>query len=383
MPISEFKSNLKTAGQVIFTVILTSLLLIWLNHRSLDRFWQQEYHQQSLWATLQGHPLWDFGDNLEQGVLAAGEAFMLHTTGNNSGNHQQTSQEADITLPADFQIGLKLLSGYPSPVTNLPATFPELLQKSSHTHPVNSPIPHDLRNNVSPSAVIGKTNVTLTAKDKVLFAGDSMMQGIAPHLKRRLYRNYSISSINLSKQSTGLAYPSFFNWPETINKTLEANHNIKLVVIFLGPNDPWDMPPKHGNTYLKFASPDWENLYRQRIDMILTEARNHGADIIWVGPPNMRQKKLSTSMEYLRSLYRSEVTKAGEIYVSVNDIFKYHANDYSDYIGDNSNKIKLRSGDGIHFSLKGQQTISDNIFSLIKFIQEPAKQNGTKQNENS
>ncbi len=81
-------------------------------------------------------------------------------------------------------------------------------------------------------------------------------------------------------------------------------------------------------------------------------------------------------MEYLRSLYQSEVAKTGEIYVSVNDIFKYHTDDYSDYVGDNSNKIKLRSGDGIHFSLKGQQTISDNIFSLIEFIQEPAKQNG-------
>ncbi|NHB87427.1 DUF459 domain-containing protein [Photorhabdus tasmaniensis] len=376
MLISEFKSNLKTAGQVIFIVVLTSLLLIWLNHRSLDRFWQQKYHQQSLWAALQGNPLWDLGDNLEQGLLAAGEAFILHTTGNNSDNYQPTSLEANIILPAGFQIGLRLLGGYTSPIANLPATFPELLQKSPHTNSVGSSVFHNSGNNVHSSLVITKTNVTLTAKDKVLFTGDSMMQGIAPHLKRRLYQDYGIASINLSKQSTGLAYPGFFNWPETINKALEANHDIKLVVIFLGPNDPWDMPPKHGSTYLKFASPDWENLYRQRIDMILTETSNHGADVIWVGPPNMRQKKLSANMEYLRSLYQSEVAKAGEIYVSVNDIFKYHTDDYSDYIGDNSNKIKLRSGDGIHFSLKGQQTISDNIFSLIEFIQEPAKHNG-------
>ncbi|WP_434525959.1 SGNH/GDSL hydrolase family protein [Photorhabdus asymbiotica] len=371
MPISEFKSNLKTAGQVIFIIVLTSLLLIWLNHRSLDRFWQQKYHQQSLWATLQGNALWDFGDNLEQGVLAAGETFILHTTSSNSDDHQQATQESSITIPKDFQIGLRFLNGYISPVTNSSATFPALLQKSSHADSVSSSAHH-----TQSSIVIAKTNVTLTTKDKVLFAGDSMMQGIAPHLKRRLFQDYGISSINLSKQSTGLAYPSFFNWPATINKALEANHDIKLVIIFLGPNDPWDMPPEHGRIYLKFASADWENLYRQRINMILHEARHYGADVIWVGPPNMRQKKLSTSMKYLRSLYQSEVAKAGEIYVSVNNIFKYHSDDYSDYIGDNSNKIKLRSGDGIHFSLKGQQAISDNIFSFIKFIQEPAKQNG-------
>ncbi len=36
---------------------------------------------------------------------------------------------------------------------------------------------------------------------------------------------------------------------------------------------------------------------------------------------------------------------------------KYEKDIYSDYIGDGSSRVKLRAGDGIHFSLKGQQII--------------------------
>ncbi|MGC6633391.1 DUF459 domain-containing protein, partial [Escherichia coli] len=80
-----------------------------------------------------------------------------------------------------------------------------------------------------------KTDVILSPKDKVLFAGDSMMQGVAPLLKRQLQTDYNISSIDLSKQSTGLAYPKFFNWPQTIANRLASDDSIKLLVVFLGP----------------------------------------------------------------------------------------------------------------------------------------------------
>lgn len=35
------------------------------------------------------------------------------------------------------------------------------------------------------------------------------MQGVAPHLANSLRKRYQIKTVNLSKQSTGLAYPGF------------------------------------------------------------------------------------------------------------------------------------------------------------------------------
>ncbi|MBI6550269.1 DUF459 domain-containing protein [Xenorhabdus lircayensis] len=378
MPTSEFTSNLKKVGQVICIVILTSLMLIWLNQGSLDNFWQQKYHRNSPWASFKGEPLWDLGNNMQQGAMAANETFMAYARGKYQDNpsHSINIDGTRTVFPPDFQVGLRFLEGYVHPIKNLSFTFPELLRKDIKL--VQSPL---FQNGPVQKAIIEeivqKTHVSLGIKDKVLFAGDSMMQGVAPHLKRRLSQEYGISSINLSKQSTGLSYPGFFDWPKTISNALRDNTDIKLVVVFLGPNDPWDMPVKRGTPYLKFASEDWENLYRQRIETILNDARQHQVDVIWVGPPNMRQKKLSASMVYLNKLYQTEVEKMGEIYVAVNDMFKYQPDNYSDYIGDGSSTIKLRSGDGIHFSLNGQQTIANYLFSLITFIQEPAKEDAT------
>ncbi|MDX7990313.1 SGNH/GDSL hydrolase family protein [Xenorhabdus littoralis] len=377
MPTSEFISNLKKVGQIICAVTLTSLMLIWLNQGSLDNFWQQKYHRNSPWTFLKGMPLWDLGNNIQQGTIAASEIFMVYARGKYQDNPSQSShiEGNRVVFPLEFRVGLHFLEGYVYPIENRAFTFPELLQRNIKL--VQSPSIQNGSIQTSTIEVIQKINVSLGIKDKVLFAGDSMMQGVAPHLKRQLYQEYGISSINLSKQSTGLSYPGFFDWPKTISNALRDNPEIKLVVIFLGPNDPWDMPVKRGGTYLKFASEDWESLYRQRIETILNDARQHQVDIIWVGPPNMRQKKLSDNMVYLNKLYQTEVEKMGEIYVAVNDMFKYQSENYSDYIGDGSSTIKLRSGDGIHFSLNGQKTIADYLFSLITFIQEPAKEDAT------
>lgn len=68
------------------------------------------------------------------------------------------------------------------------------------------------------------------------------MQGVAPFVQKHLKQEYGVQSVNLSKQSTGLSYPNFFDWPKTIEQTLQKEPDIRVLVVFLGPNDPWDFP---------------------------------------------------------------------------------------------------------------------------------------------
>ncbi|MEX9754397.1 DUF459 domain-containing protein [Providencia vermicola] len=372
---SEFKKNLIKTGQVFFIVLVAGILLIWLNQASLERFWQQKYHRDPPWAGMSGHPVWDYGAYLYDGTLAAGSTFAYHA----SGQHAKDVEEAEAlanasarskaVFPEGYQVGLHFLNGYIYPAKSLSVTFPELLKRQQQRASLQtegvSPI-----NVLQNDPIVPKSIAKLEKGDQVLFAGDSMMQGVAPHVKNMLLKKYNIDSINLSKQSTGLAYPRFFNWPQTIADTLNKNPKIKVLVVFLGPNDPWDMPPDTGYKYVKFKSEMWEQVYRSRINDILMTARQHHVDVIWVGPPNMRKTSLSEGMQFLRDLYQSEVKNNGEIYFSVNDVFKYKDLTYSDYFGDESSKIKLRSGDGVHFSPKGQQAIAEKVFSLIHFEEE-------------
>jgi len=209
---------------------------------------------------------------------------------------------------------------------------------------------------------------SLATGDEVFFVGDSLMQGVAPHMANTLRKRYNVKSLNLSKQSTGLAYPSFFNWPKTVASTLASNPNIRLMVIFLGPNDPWDMPVVKGKPFLRFKTPDWEEAYRQRIDSILDTAQAHNVQVIWVGPPNMEKPKLSTAMAYLSQLYKGQIEQYHQHYVSANEILGYQSDEFSYYrtTGDGK-KVKTRVDDGIHFTTTGQKLIAERVISLINF----------------
>lgn len=207
---------------------------------------------------------------------------------------------------------------------------------------------------------------TLNTGDQVFFAGDSMMQGVAPHVQKALLEQFNIKTVNLSKQSTGLAYPKFFDWPKTIKETIEANPQIKILVMFLGPNDPWDMPNPHGGVYLKYESPEWEAVYRSRVAEIIQTANQHHVSVMWITPPNMRKPTLNKQMIYLSHVVADEVQKNKAFSIDSREILGSMNNIYSDYFQENGQSVKARSADGIHFSLDGQKRIANTILHYFK-----------------
>jgi hypothetical protein len=202
----------------------------------------------------------------------------------------------------------------------------------------------------------------------VFLVGDSLMQGVAPHLANSLRKRYQINTVNLSRQSTGLAYPGFFNWPQTVADTLAREPNIRLMVVFLGPNDPWDMPQGKGKPFLRFKSAEWELAYRARIDAILEQARARNVQVIWVGPPNMNQPRLSAAMAYLSGLYQQQTALFGQHFVSANPFLGYPDEQFSFTVQTPEGKrVKVRYDDGVHFTITGQKMIAAQVLSLISF----------------
>lgn len=191
------------------------------------------------------------------------------------------------------------------------------------------------------------------------------MQGVAPHVQKWLSETYGIKTINLSKQSTGLTYPGFFNWPQTIGNTLATNPQIKILVMFLGPNDPWDIPdPHNGSRFISFASPQWENIYRSRIKTIMDSARQHQVTVLWLTPPSMRKQKLNEQMIYLRQITTDEVNKNQGYVMDTRAMLGSNGDEFYDTVTQtDGKKIKTRSSDGIHFTVTGQKIIAQNIFN--------------------
>lgn len=210
--------------------------------------------------------------------------------------------------------------------------------------------------------------VHLTKHDKVFFAGDSLMQGVAPFCQKWLKQEHDIESINLSKQSTGLSYPQAFDWPATIEKTLKANPSIAALVVFLGPNDPWDFPdPEHkGGHYLKFKSAQWEQVYLSRVQRILDIAQQHQVKVIWLGIPYMRKNSLNEQMLYLDALLENYL-KDKVIWLPTKQLLSGANAGYVDSIEINGKTTRMRSKDGIHFTPAAQRMLSEYIQSKLAF----------------
>ncbi|WP_267269068.1 DUF459 domain-containing protein [Pseudomonas protegens] len=375
MPVSNrspLSVSLGSAAKVFYALVVTSLLLVWFNQQSIRLYCQQKYHDDCEIPGLSQNPQWRFGAQLNQALENARVAFV-----------GSFAASADLSLVAQAEAAADEESAPLPKVATAPAPEhpPLSAAHAAPTHtatqaPVPAPVhpqPVAVAPVVShpPQVEPGRTAplmASLATGDEVFFVGDSLMQGVAPHMANTLRKRYNVKSLNLSKQSTGLAYPSFFNWPKTVESTLASNPNIRLMVIFLGPNDPWDMPVVKGKPFLRFKTPDWEAAYRQRIDSILDTAQAHNVQVIWVGPPNMEKPKLSTAMAYLSDLYKSQIERYQQHFVSANEILGYQNDEFSYYrtTGDGK-KVKTRVDDGIHFTTTGQKLIAERVISLINF----------------
>jgi hypothetical protein len=211
--------------------------------------------------------------------------------------------------------------------------------------------------------------LTVAPPGKVFMAGDSLMQGIAPYLLRRLRTQYGIGGVDLSKQSTGLSYPKAFNWPETIARTIAADPGIRVLVIMLGPNDPWDIPnpAKPGGEFLRFGSAAWEAVYRQRVADIIQSSAAKGVSTLWVGAPDMKAARLDGQMQWLMRVVQDEVEKQGAVFIDTRPLMLPDASEgYSDSVTIDGKSTKMRSGDGIHFSPAGQKYLAQQILDRLR-----------------
>ncbi|MEB3768236.1 DUF459 domain-containing protein [Acinetobacter sp. MD2] len=317
-----------------------ALLGIWIMQNSVNAYFQQTYHQQSPLSYFERYAYWQEGGKIGDALYAKYNAAKDQIDGFNSSMVETFNHDYAYTPEYKHYLAQKAAQ----------EKIQLAKEAAARAH----------------QALVNQFSLTKT--DQVFFAGDSMMQGVAPYVQKFLQENYEINTVNLSKQSTGLSYPKFFDWPTTIKNTLKTNPNIKILVVFLGPNDPWDMPNPNGGKYLQFKSPEWEQEYRARISGIIQNAAQHHVSVMWVAPPNMRKPLLNEQMIYLNQIITDQVKKDKGYAIDAREILETTNNIYNDYLSKDGNTIKMRSADGTHFSPEGQKRIAQVIESHLNII---------------
>lgn len=209
------------------------------------------------------------------------------------------------------------------------------------------------------------TPIELQAGDKVLLIGDSMMQGLGPHIVSSLSRNNGVQAVDLSRHSTGLAYPHYYDWPNTILQKLQSE-KFKVMMIFIGANDTWDIVIN--GKYTSFGHPKWIEIYSERVEKIMLTAKAYNVRIIWLGAPPMGREKMIERVPVLNQIFESAAAKYPGVarYVSTADSLSTDGKTFSKFIEIPARgKVMVRTDDGVHFTANGQRLLAQLALSQL------------------
>ena len=236
------------------------------------------------------------------------------------------------------------------------------------TAPVADPAPEVVTAPFKPALETPPQKSSRPRVERILLAGDSMMQGIAPIITRQLKAAHPEWLLrNESQQSTGLSIKRQLDWVEKIKSEI-VEHKLTTVAVFLGPNDPWDI--YENKQVIRFPSPEWEARYSARVSEICEFAKEKKVHLIWIGLPTMKETRVHRGATVQNSIFRDNMKKYGFDFVSTEALIGRLDQPYVRFVkNEEGKKINLRADDGIHFSPQGLQRIAAAVVKTIDPLQ--------------
>jgi uncharacterized protein len=165
---------------------------------------------------------------------------------------------------------------------------------------------------------------------------------------------------------TGLAEPSYYDWPAQLAVDLRLYHP-GTVVVFLGANDVESF--YSANRFLPFGSPGWAAFYAKRVAKMMDVAISAGAKVLWVGMPPMEDPSFSSDMATLNVVYRAEAL-AHRPDVSYYASWRVLGGPQGQYravlAGPDGEQVVLRAPDGVHVTRAGGDLLAKAIVARLK-----------------
>ncbi|MYB25702.1 MAG: DUF459 domain-containing protein [Acidimicrobiia bacterium] len=188
--------------------------------------------------------------------------------------------------------------------------------------------------------------------------GDSISRDLGEGLARLTPAD--LVKIDLDpRPATGLSRPDFFDWSQHLAGTLTVNRPDVIVVLF-GANDFQNV--EHEGEVLDRFGNEWLDLYRKRVERIMTLLSQPGTQTVWVGQPPVREPRLSGGLERLNTVYAEAAARHPQVsYVDAWRLFSDPDDGYVDEI----DGVRLRREDGVHLTVEGGNRLAEAVWDLI------------------
>jgi hypothetical protein len=290
-------------------------------------------------------------------IMVLGAACLVLLTGGPS-----SFAEGDTMLTRDptLQRGRGFFF-FGSPAPQRPVVAPRPVRVAPATPRRSAPVV------VRDDPVIPKVDVA----HHILVIGDSLGHLLAGGLDDALNDRPDVAVIHKAKLDSGLVRADFHDWPKVVGELLESDQKVSIGVVLLGLNDRQAI--REGDIVHEPLSPRWTELYRARIDAVLAAFAARRLPLIWVGMPPVQNARLSADFMTLNESFRQQVEKAGGHYVDLWGAFVDAENRYAATGPDVSGQtMRLRLGDGIHFTPAGARKAAHFVDLVIRRIIEAA-----------
>ena len=251
--------------------------------------------------------------------------------------------DADPADPTDCPPGFVLASGAPEPPAD--GTAPE----EPGADPEETPEP----------GIFDAPRVPDEEDPLEMYVGgDSISRDLGEGLAR--VTPADLVRIDLDpRPATGLSRPDFFDWSQHLAGVLTESAPDVFVVMF-GANDFQNV--EYEDEILDRFGAEWLELYRERVDRIMTLLSQPDTQTVWIGQPPVRESRLSGGLAMLNEVYAETSAEHPQVtYVDTWDIFSDADGGYVDEI----DGVRLRREDGVHLTIAGGNHLAEAVWRVI------------------
>ena len=205
------------------------------------------------------------------------------------------------------------------------------------------------------------------ASAKVLVLGGSTIHGALGKYIEDSLGEAGYGAERHAKSSSGLARPDFYDWQAQAEKLL-ARSQPEAVVVMFGGNDGQAlfMGDKASPKWIKWdEDAAWKAEYRRRVDALADVLGGGGAQLFWMGMPEMKSNKLNGRMERMNAIYADAMkARANGHYISTRGLMP-GVSGYAEFAKVGGKQVRGRAEDGVHYSIHGARIVAAAVVPAV------------------
>jgi len=229
-------------------------------------------------------------------------------------------------------------------------------------------LPCDLRAGTDPAP---KDKTAPQIVSRIAFAGDSIVDNYWEGILRVISANPCLkTSVELgrfARNGTGLTRGDKLFWPREVRRIGET-FRPDLFVLSVGLNDRQFIVDGNG-ARTAWGAPDWTDKYRSLIVEFLQAAAANKAAVLLVGLPVVRDSTENTDLQGKNKLFAEAVAAVGAANVHYVEPWRLRpegADAFASYAPDrNGRTVQIRSSDGEHFTVAGEDLVAAYLYPKI------------------